>query len=179
MSYLDDLVAIQNDAFDNLYDINITLPTEVQSGVSTLNLKLRAGDVSIPQAKVEPYKINYKTIEIEKPKPKVTLARKLTIPFRIDADYELYKSLLSWQELVFSSKGNYTPLDSGKYGKIVVATYNSAQGALDGVQNRAAKITFDYVWFAGFNDGIQLKREGGEALKLTAEFNFIDMSTVL
>ena len=75
MSYLDDLITVQNDAFDNLYDIAITLPAALSAKISDIHLRVRAGDVTIPEPTVEEYPIAYKTVEIKKPKPKVTLTR--------------------------------------------------------------------------------------------------------
>ncbi len=177
MSYLDDLVTIQNDAFDNLYDIEITLPSLATQEISELHLKLRAGDVSIPEPKVDAYKISYKTVEIEKPKPKVNLDRKLSLSFRIDANYDLYESLKDWQELLFTEEGDYAPLNAGSYGKIIVSAYASAEG-IDSIANRVKKWTFDNVWFAGFEKGIDLKREGADPVKITADFKFIKMSRI-
>lgn len=174
MSYLDDLVTVQNDAFDNLYDIAITFPNQLSASISDIHLRLRAGDVTIPEPKVEPYSIAYKTVEIEKPKPKITLERKLSIPFRVDANYDLYRALKEWQELTFTDDGDYTPLSAGRYGKIVISTYNSAQGIDTGL-NRAVKFTFDYVWFGGFESGIDLKRAGGDPVSVTADFKFIKL----
>ena len=178
MSYLDDLVTVQNDAFDNLYDIEITFPAQIGTPLSAIHMRLRAEDVTIPAPKVEPYKIAYKTVEIEKPKPKVVFERKLAIPFRVDANYDLYMALKQWQELTFTDEGEYNPLNAGRYGKIVVSAFNSAEGSLDNLANRAVKWTFDYVWFGGFDQGIQLKRGGGEPVKLTADFKFIKMTTL-
>ncbi len=177
MSYLDDLVTIQNDAFTNLYDIEITLPALVGQDISDLHLKLRAGDIELPEPKVEGYKIPYKTVEIEKPKPKIVFDRKLSVSFRIDANYAVYEALKEWQELLFTDDGGYTPLSSGRYGKIVVSTYASAEG-VDTVLNRAKKWTFDDVWFSGFEKGVGLKREGADPIRITADFKFIKMSTI-
>ncbi len=146
------------------------------TSISDLHLKLRSGDISLPEPKVEGYKIPYKTVEIEKPKPKVTLERKLGISFRVDANYDLYEALKEWQELLFTDDGGYSPLKAGSYGKIVVSTYNSS-GEVDSVTNRARKWTFDNVWFSGFEKGIDLKREGADPVKVTGDFKFIQMST--
>ncbi len=174
MSYLDDLVTIQNDAFDNLYDIEITLPVLVDQTFSDIHLRLRSGDVTIPEPKVDSYKIPYKTVEIEKPKPKITLDRKLGISFRIDANYALYEALKDWQELVFTDDGGYTPLKAGSYGKIIVTAYSSAEG-IDTGTNKVKRWTFDDVWFAGFESGVDLKREGANPVSVTADFKFIKM----
>lgn len=176
MSYIDDLITVQNDAFDNLYDIAVTFPKQLQASISDIHLRLRSQDVTIPEPKVDGYKIPYKTVEIEKPKPKIIMDRKLSIPFRVDANYALYEVLKEWQELTFTDDGNYTPLNAGRYGKIIISTYASAEGLSDGRSNRAKKWTFDFVWFAGFENGIGLKRAGGDPILVTADFKFFKMS---
>lgn len=176
MSYLDDLITVQNDAFENLYDIAITLPSSLNARISDIHLRVRAGDVSIPEEKPQEYSIPYKTVEIKKPKPKIDIERKLSIPFRVDANYEVYKLLKKWGELVFDGDGYYDPLNAGKYGKIVVSAYNSAE-QIDTVLNTAVKWTFENVWFGGFDNGPALKRGGSEPVSVTAVFNFFKKIT--
>ena len=175
MSYLEDLITVQNDAFDNLYDIAITLPSQLSASISDIHLRLRSGDITIPEPTVEEYPIAYKTVTINKPKPKITLERKLSIPFRVDANYDLYELLKEWQKLTFDSNGNYKPLNAGRYGKIVISAYQSAEGIDTGL-NTAAKWTFDNVWFRGFTTGPAFKRDGGDVLLVTAEFPFFKLT---
>ncbi len=177
MSYLDDLITVQNDAFDNLYDIAITLPAALTANISDIHLRVRAGDITIPEAKVDEYPIAYKTIEIKKPKPKIIMDRKLAVPFRVDANYEVYKLLRDWGELVYSDDGSYNPLDAGKYGKITISAYNSAED-IDSVLNTAVKWTFENVWFGGFDTGPALKRGGGDPVSVVADFKFFKKITL-
>ncbi len=182
MSYIDDLVDIQNDAFDNLYDIKIELPTNLvgqnTEGIADYELRVRAGDITIPEPKLEKYKLFYKTVDIEKPKPKITLERKLSIIFKIDSEYRLYTFLKKWENLNFNSNGMYRPLKSGDYGKIAVSAYTGSNiSGDDSATQVGQKWEFYNVWMAGKEAGLSFKREsGGDPLKVTCEFNFFKMT---
>ena len=168
MSYIDDLVEVSNDAFDNLYDVIIDLPSNVGETAS-LSLKIRAGDIQIPEPKREAYKIHYKTVDIDRPKPKVALERKLTLIFRLDSEYEVYKLLKKWEALNFTSQGKSKPFGAADLGEIAVKGFTSSDGiAEDGV---AIAWNFTKVWSAGITTGVNFKREVyRQALEFFAPF---------
>lgn len=180
MSYLDDLVTIENDAFSNLYDIEISLPTNIEYEMdnAALHLRLRSQDVTIPEPKIDTYDVHYKTVSIKKPKAKVLMERKIELEFRVDSNYEVYKTLKSWGELLFSKDGRYEPPKSeGDLGVITITTFNAATDEdASSLSQKQMTWKFTSVWFAGFDTGVALKRTASDELKVKGTFYFIGMT---
>jgi len=104
------------DTFPNLYDVEVTFPTfsphpkkESTTGIDSTAMdsitilagswNVRASSVTLPELTVNTYKVDYKGIDLTRPNAEITGERKLSIKFRVDADYALYKKLLQWKRL--------------------------------------------------------------------------------
>ena len=121
------------DAFPNLYDVKITAPStltnELLPAVALVTaadgtvttpavaavtlaidtrgrfLNVRASSVTLPELTVNTYKVDYKGIDLTRPGSEITGERKLSIKFRMDANYNLLKALKAWKEIYGTDTG--------------------------------------------------------------------------
>ena len=117
---LTQLITSGFDAFNNLWDIDITLPKEIGEALEH-NISLRTAEFTPPKFSLKTYKVSYKGIELER--LSFTLEykdnRELRLKFRLDGQYELLESLQSWKHLYYEPAGD---------GDIKFGAYSSAMG---------------------------------------------------
>jgi len=110
------LISSGVDAFDNLWDVEITFPTgstlfnaitasstytsgfiDTASNFSSNVLSLRADQPKWEELKADQYPIEYKGAILKRFKPNITGKRELSITFRVDYQYHLYNLLTVWK----------------------------------------------------------------------------------
>lgn len=99
--------ALNNEAIITI-DINNLLPG-LRDMIDSESLSFRAVDYSIPQKGVRTYEQSYKGFSIERWKAGVDITREVSITFRVDKYWKVYKFLKAWIELIASDNGGYTP----------------------------------------------------------------------
>jgi hypothetical protein len=135
------LISAGLDAFVNLYDVEITLPTNLSGISATLvdtsmavsgnqnKIITRIGNFQPPESSLGEYPIYYQSGSITRQNAKIALNRTFTLPFRIDGNYDLYRVLKGWQGLYLGpSQADYrlpSPEETGYFGNITVSGYNS------------------------------------------------------
>lgn len=170
------------DSFTNLYDLSITVPTQVItfasgningmdiSQVSNL-LKLRIGDFNAPQPKLAQYNQDYKTVQLVRVAPMMEFERKFDINFRMDTNYYAFHTLKQWSYLYHDVLEGGINLPSGTeediLGKIVVEAYAPNTG------ETSILWTYDKVICNKVTDP-NYSRAGTEPVTVTASFMFFD-----
>ena len=112
-NYLTTLIDAGADAYSNMYEAVLTFGSEspvkaiAESEGNSRNMTVRITDFQVPTPKQEEYQVKYVTATISRPAAKVTVDKKVTIKFRIDANYAIYKALLEQQKVTsFMSRIN-------------------------------------------------------------------------
>lgn len=180
------------DAFNNLWDVLITFPTNVTQTLPPLGnpapYSVRANDFTPPELDVATYTVNYKGVELSRPNAKFNGAREFDLQFRMDASYNLLQDLLAWKHLFFdpSGEGNIefgalsaptATTDPKNYGMIQVIGYNSSTQLgnmtdLSNIQNIAAVI-YTYMDVVCMRAGTPpWQRSGSDAVTVSAHFIF-------
>ena len=127
------------DAFVNLYDVFITLPTKLEEitipGISDNGeafqnkLITRIGNFQPPDSSLGEYPVYYQAGSIVRQNSKIALNRVISLPFRIDSTYNIYKILKAWQRLYLGPNQADVRLpestDADYFGKIEIKGYNS------------------------------------------------------
>jgi len=184
MSNIQTLIEAGPDAFSNLYDVEITFPSLVKTSDATFTntVSVRVQDFPFPQMTLQPYTIAYKAVTLKRFAPKITGARKLSIPIRINADWDIYKQFKAWKKFYMNddttniSFNNFinSASDLTKYGTIIVKAYN-ANSNLDSIVADTA--TGAKVWefknVACINvQEPQFTREAANPIVLNVDFLF-------
>jgi hypothetical protein len=183
------------DAFNNLFDVIITLPTTLKTinftdaigttgGYDQTSFSVRAMGFTPPELSLGTTQVDYKAIQLTRQTPKITGDRTFTIEFRVDATYNLYYQLSYWKHIWMdpSGEGNVQIgvgdiLDNAtKYGKISVTAY-AASTPLSGYGDTSSTTNNALSW--DFFDVICSKigtptfaRSGSDFVTVTAEFIF-------
>lgn len=138
------------DAFTNLWDVQITFPTNVitDSSIIANNFSVRAVSFNPPELTISTTNVDYKGVQLTRLTPKIQGERTFTLEFRMDSTYDLYQYLLKWKHIWVdpSGEGNIRPGgladflgtttgsvagDGAKYGTIKLQSYSS-ETSLDG-----------------------------------------------
>lgn len=94
------LISSGPDAFNNLWDVVITPPTN--GGVLPSSYSIRIDGFDVPEPKIKTYPKSYKGVTINVPGSDIDLDRSFTMTFRGDSVYKLFGELQKWKELTFS-----------------------------------------------------------------------------
>lgn len=131
------LLGLGADAMDNLFDVEVSLPTggaaEVKAVGSTSTTdpkeltkqyRLRCQGFTPPKFNVKTYDVKYKTIKIKRPASVMEGDRVFELQFRLDANYDTYRALADWRAktLVLTSGLARNALDLANGGTITVST---------------------------------------------------------
>lgn len=184
MSNIQTLIESGPDAFTNLYDVVITFPTNIKSAdtLFTDTLSVRIQDFPFPPLTLQPYNISYKSAVLKRFAPKITGARKLTLPIRLDSNWEIYQEFKAWKKHYMNddntdiSFGNFVTdaSDLANYGKIIVKAYN-ADSDLSGIVGSDSIATKEWKFYnvACINvQEPQFTREAANPITLNVEFLF-------
>jgi len=185
----------QFDTFPNLYDISIILPSisndtpdaeksSFEIGATPL-WNVRASSVTFPELTVGTYSVAYKGVELSRPNSEITGERKLSIKFRLDSDYTLYKLLLKWKRNYGRDSGDGEILDildnatfNGYLGTIIVYGLkpkeildSGTNNGLPDYGNTGPKWTFTKVACTKVGT-LSFARESSAIIELDAQFIF-------
>lgn len=110
---IDQIYAMGDDAFTNLFNISIAPIAFIDNLTATL---LRVQNLTIPATGANTYEVHYKTQMITKPGGKVDSPNEFTFDFRVDRNWLVYKGLVAWKNAVANSFtgsiGNDNALDN-------------------------------------------------------------------
>lgn len=134
------LIAAGHDAFVNLYDCTLTFPSKLAeanlpelAGVDyadhSQKLLVRIGNFQPPESSLGEYPIYYQAANIIRQNAKILLNRVISLPFRVDADYLVYKGLKAWQRLYIGpNQADYflpQPSQDEYFGELKVEGFTS------------------------------------------------------
>lgn len=88
--WVQSLVNIGADAMSNLYYVDFTSMADSSSSFTVRNSEISG----LPEPTHKTETKSFQTLDIEVPKCEYDLTKKLTLTFRLDKDYNLYKNLL-------------------------------------------------------------------------------------
>jgi len=131
-----ELIKVGADAMDNMFDVEVTLPTKLQGFKTGLKdqLRFRVEGFQAPNPKVAMYENAYKGVKIKRPATKIEMDRTFNLSFRIDAYYHVYKVLKLWAGLLAHASTGFMSNDYGPgvdsdtsnvFGVVKVAALNS------------------------------------------------------
>lgn len=139
------LLQMGADAMDNLYDVIITPPTQLDADQNSVDairvpvetqLRLRAQGFDPPKFSQDLYEVRYKTVGMKRPAPAIKGDRQFQVTFRVDANYQIYKLFLKWRGLFYvpdtgfatnalpgemdALNGELSGADEAYYGRVAV-----------------------------------------------------------
>lgn len=102
-SYLQDLINLGADAQANLYELKF------YGGIfsSDTDITIRNAGISLPERKQGTHDINYLTTSVTLPKASYEDSKTLSITFRLDQNFDIYKKLLEQQKKVYGPSTSY------------------------------------------------------------------------
>jgi hypothetical protein len=187
MSNMVPLINAGPDAFSNLFDVRITFPTLVVASPTPdfrNSISVRIKDFPFPTFNPQPYNVSYKSVTLKRFAPKIEMNRKLTLNFRLDSQWDIYRAFKSWKSLYVDEStsnikfSNYisTPGILTNYGKIEVVSYvgnqnlNTFEAPLASANN-GPKWSFNQVACMNVNEP-EFTRDTANPLSLSVEFMF-------
>lgn len=97
-SYLNELIGAGADAMENLFYVEfISDLVDDKNGYESVYLTARTTDIKLPEFEQPTNPVNFLTVSADLPKAEVSGEKKITISFRLDSEYKLYKFLLNQQ----------------------------------------------------------------------------------
>jgi hypothetical protein len=187
--HLFNLYAVGADAMKNMFDVFITPPAGLLASTKD-NIQLRVKGFKVPEYSNEMYEVGYKTVKIKRPKSLVTIDRTFELAFRLDANYEVYKTLGQWANRITSAGWGFvaTDLNESNTGTVQVFALNTPITYTDGMDmttgvggvnigDFASKEAwqFQYCWPSKIALG-EFAMETSEPQEVTVTFQFLDMT---
>jgi len=181
------LITAGLDAFVNLYDVEVVLPMNIPStdladktfapgDAQVSKIKTRVGNFQPPDSSLGTYPQYYQSASITRQNAKIALTRTITLPFRVDGSYDLYRVLKSWQALYLgTNQGDYRLPDISEpnyFGNIIVYGYSSqtnTTGPVTGDLTSKVQWDFDNVMCIDVAEP-QLGRDSANPIEVSATF---------
>ena len=92
-TYLTDLISAGSDAQSNLHYVKFSGVTE--TGLESSDFTVRATNITLPTATHSTETKSFLSVSLDVPKPEIQIDKTVTVTFRVDANYDLYKALLA------------------------------------------------------------------------------------
>jgi hypothetical protein len=198
-NHVSTLLGLGADAMSNMFDVIVTPPEGIAGWVSgggggvdpnfkIDELKFRIKTFKVPMLNIDQYAVQYKTVEVNRPKSKITGDRSFDLTFRLDSYYSIYTAFKEWEAYVANTVtgyaassvpatgtvkvyANYGPL-SANAGYLTgnnTGTFEDAGGA------NSMKWEFDNVWCWKVTEP-EFAMEDSSPLEVTASFYFGNMT---
>lgn len=114
-SYLSSLCDAGADTYGNLYAVDFTFhensPNAINNAELSNHLTVRTNGFTPPEVNHESYEVKFINTKIPRPAAKVKVTHEFSLEIRVDANYDVYKALLSQQSVTFNAKRSYTATD--------------------------------------------------------------------
>lgn len=177
---LQELIAVGADALKGLYDIQIDIPT---SDISQQQLRVRNAGFKAPDTKLNTYDVKYRGATLTMPKASLDVGQTFDISFRLDANYQVYKALLSLANLTSNPAYGYAA--SGLPPKENLATVtvyalttpitdiNARENSVEySSANATALFVYSGCWISRITRP-EFKNGTMDAIEITATFNYM------
>lgn len=102
-SYLSDLINLGADAQSNLYELKFT------GGIfsADTDITIRNAGISLPERKQSTHDVSYLTTSVTLPGASYEDTKTVSITFRLDQNYSIYRKLLKQQKKVYGPSTSY------------------------------------------------------------------------
>lgn len=184
-NYLGSLIAAGADAMTNLYYVQF-VGGLVDQQMSTA-LTVRTSDITLPSINHPVDKKHFMTTSMDVPKAEISIEKRITVRFRLDSNYEVYKYLLKQQKetsapnLGFASNVTPDERDSHNGFKVLVFAPTAEISQFPQETPEASGITagytklyeFRYCWISDLTPPTYTYGSTS-ALTISATINFYD-----
>ena len=183
-SYLSTLIGAGEDAHQNLYYVRFIGSSDFENADMSNVLKVRADDISLPTPSHGTDSISYMTVSMDKPNANYDIDKSISISFRVDDNYEVYKFLLDRQAKTSKANlgyaGDYVQ-GSDNYFYIAVyamtkpVTTEAQEDPTTAANSAGFKVLyrFKHCWIPSIN-GLSFSYSGSNVQKVTAKIFFWD-----
>ena len=180
---MSELIGAGADAMSNMYEVAFTFPRTVASTPITdiTKLRIRADGFTPPSDSQQTYEVHWKTVSLTRPAAKIVMDRQFSITFRVDANWDLYKSLLKWKAKTSIGSVGYASQQLPDGGVVEVKALGGAINALSEVASSSGDTPsiatssvfwkYEDVWIESITNP-DFSTENGEPAKVTAVFRF-------
>lgn len=177
-NYINTLVSASADAQSNLYELEF-------SGINSLEkinnlLKVRCNKFTPPEIQQESYDVKFVTATIPRPRAMTKITRNFTLEFRVDANYEVYKTLLEQFNRTFKPTTSFATNDINKKKdelfSVTVKVIN--EGLLNETPHISAIFKFNSCWISNITP-IAYKTGTADPATVTMTINFLQMQDCL
>lgn len=190
-THITELLGAGADAMTNMYEVVFTMPTGTALSVDatqTAKLRIRADAFNPPADSQQTYEVHWKTVALTRPASKIIMDRVFTITFRVDANYDLYRTLLKWKGLTSAGSVGYASQEMSILGSVTVSALASAithpkmvagktsdapgiKGAASASGGSVILWKYNDVWIETITNP-EFSTESADPAKVTATFRF-------
>ena len=183
---IDTIFQYGEDALNNESTIHIdigSLGGNLGSYVESGALDFRATEFSVPEREIATYDQTYKGFTIQRWKPGTESDRTVSITFRVDKYWRVYRFLASWQQAISDLEGDGSYFPDSSDNSILRTTMTIQQLArvtdINGVRSEeivAPGWVFTGVWPRSLPSVSFDNTSAGEAVTIEVAFAFLNMS---
>lgn len=202
-NYLQSLINAGADLMSNLYSVEFDIPESLISGIGSnglsSNLSVRVKDFTGPSFTMGTHSVSFGTMSLDIPSPSMDGSKSISLRFRLDENFQVYKVLKALQLKTSNLTEAYTmvpgetgyELEKNNTFKIHVYALNQASVPTTGYTNpqqvengvleennpgRTLLYTLDYCWIKKIS-GINLTYDNAEPVEITADIAYYMVST--
>ena len=172
-NFIESLVGASSDAQGNLYEISFTGGN--LSDVSE-SLKIRVDNFTPPETSQKSYQVKYLTATIDRPASQVDVSRSFSLDFRVDANYTVYKALISQQKITFNPSHNFAAIDIDALKDSLFTT--TVKAVNEGVTKEDMETTtlfkFYKCWISSITP-LSFKTGSSDPITVSITINFLKM----
>ena len=183
-SYLSTLIGAGEDAHQNLYYVKFLGSSDFENADMSNALKVRADDISLPTASHGTDSISYMTVSMDRPNATYEIDKSLSISFRVDENYDIYKFLLDRQANTSKAnlgyagdyvEGNQNFFYIGVYAMVKPVTTEMQEDPTTAASAAGFKMLYKFMhcWIPSIN-GLNFSYSGSTPQKVTAKIFFWD-----
>lgn len=182
---VDTIFQFGEDALNNEASISIDVSSLGSSALKDIvgqdELKFRAVEFNIPQKTIRTYSQSYKGFEIERWKAGVEMTRELTITYRVDKYWNVYRFHRAWMELIsdLEGDGSYYPDVADNSILRTTATIQQLANTLDSNGNASETIIgngwiFSGIWPKSMPEVTFNTTSEGDQVELQITYGFLN-----
>ena len=174
-NYLESLIGASADAQNNLWEADFTGGNLTDVNTS---LKVRCDSFTPPEISQEKYDVKFVTASIPRPAAKVKVNRTFSLSFRVDANYEVYKALLTQQKYTFSPTQGFAASDLSYFkdnGYLFTVAISAVNVGLQDIEPSTQVLyKFKNCWIDKI-DALGFKVDSSSPLSVNVSFKFLQM----
>ena len=201
-NYLQSLISAGADLMSNLYSVEFNIPESLIPGINNnelkSNLSVRVKDFTGPSFTMGTHSVSFGTMSLDIPSPSMDGSKSLSLRFRLDENFQVYKALKALQLKTSNLTEAYTmvPGETGyeaeknntftinvyalNQASVPTTTYTNPQQVENGVlennvPGKTLLYTLEYCWVKRIS-GINLTYDNAEPVEITADIAYYMVS---